>query len=89
MDKDDDQDDWTYSPDLESCDPTTTRTMTSFTTARSVSLHHKHNEPDDSSVEGSENPMNFQVRAVYHEPRTVEAILDSGSDMTVLPTVFQ
>ena len=68
MDKDDDQDDWTYSPDLESCDLTSVETMTSFTTARNVGLHHEHNEPKDSSVEGSEDPTNFQVRAAYHEP---------------------
>lgn len=81
LDKDDDQDDWTYSPDLESCSLTyTVKTMTSFTTARGVGQHHEHNEPKDSSVDGSENPTNFQVRAVYHEPRTVEAILDSGSE---------
>ena len=38
-----------------------TKTMTSFTSARSVGLHHEHNEPEDSSVEGNENPMTYEL----------------------------
>eukprot|EP00435_Cladocopium_sp_Y103_P022540 s3267_g5.t1 len=84
MDKDDDLDDWTYSPGLVSCDPTQTRTMTSFAAAGNAELHHEHHEPKDSSAEDSANPTDMQVGALYKEQRMIKAILDFGSDMTVI-----
>ena len=83
MDKDDGLDDWTHSPYLESCSPPATRITTSFTAEDGA--HNEHHEHKDRSAEGSDDHTEWQVRAVYRPPALVEAILDSGSDMTVLP----
>ena len=50
--------------------------------------HHEHHEHMDHSDEGSYDPTEWQVRAVHRPPALVEAILDSGSDTTVLPMTY-
>ena len=81
MDKDDELDDWTYSPYLESCSPPATRITSSFTAEDGA--QNQHHEHMDHSAEGTCDPTDWQVRAAYRPLALVEAILDSGSDMTV------
>ena len=85
MDLEDDDGEWAVCPELK-CDqpPDHEAIATSFTNVRNERREH-----DGHAVGSSFGHTEFRVRATKYGPEQVEAILDSGSDVTVLPINYQ
>ena len=88
LDQGDSLGDWTYGPCLEQFGSDSTRTTACFTKHEA---HNEHNEQYHGSVRVCDDlgPTEYHVRAMHRGSEVVEAILDSGSDMTVLPMSYQ